>query len=410
MRRAGVLLVAVGLCLASPSASVGAQEAEEGDQGHLVVVDAATGEPRWERAPTGGEFNELLFGVPGRRVVIADQSPCMSDLPESRHSVVAFDARTGKRRWAMRGARAVAGGGSTAPVAADAEGVVVVVAGRTVRGLRATTGDEVWRVLSDGNPAPPISSDAVFTTMESTDGSTALDARDRRTGERRFRFVSTDDRADTGLVVVAADNERVVVASGWYGGDFPRSTPATTAVFVLDARTGREEGHFTGDALLDDWASAVLVGDVLVNAEGRPTRLPSDPPQGAVVARHLPDGAVRWQMTSERVSPASVTGVAWSSDPEVVIATTSQVGSLLGLDLETGSERWRKEGGNYAAADRGRVLVFALPDSPSHEVESIDAQTGDAIWTRSVPDRIGSLAVSATTYADSVALSNLCTD
>lgn len=225
--------------------------------GELVALDAATGARIWtfemsapaHSAPTaaGGKVyvvsatNVLhavnqadgteawqFLGIPETAGVLSSASPAVSGnvvvVPYSSGEVIAFDADSGKLKWAdavVRSTRTLAVSGLTdvaaSPVIYDGVVYATGVSGRTIA-VRLSSGERLWEQNIGSSSTPAVSGDAIF-IVDLQDNLVALD---RRTGTvfwrtelpvvRKKRFFSVwSGPTLAGGVLWAVSNDRKMI-------------------------------------------------------------------------------------------------------------------------------------------------------------------------------------------------------
>ena len=241
-------------------------------------------------------------------------------------AVVAFDARSGDRRW-------------TAPSVADAtsvlatDGSLFVGTESGLSGLDDSNGGERWSVAGPYEPIPVVTGGRLCATEGSPapGGETVAFRRRSGTDVALGRSPSVDWKQDHGgapLGVSATDGRLVVGVS----------RPAETAGPILmchDIESGDVEWQATvPEADRDDPARggplAVSDGRCVAGYSGGDAVSGTD----AVVCRAVGDGEPLWQAETE----GPVADIAVVGDG-VVFGTKN--GIVRTIDLETGADRWR---------------------------------------------------------------------
>jgi outer membrane protein assembly factor BamB len=376
--RTGTAVIAIVVAgLSAATVPSGAGPVERG----LVVLDARTGRTRWH-ATVRGDRSLGLAGI-GPSTVFVSERACVDGGRGPRPRLMAFDARSGERRWASSGY----GGPATktmvwsqsANVPPAALGVVVATGGRAgeiIPGLDAGTGAVRWRI-GRGDHFLGVSSTLVFTSKLTGPSRWDLRGFDRRTGKRRWSFPPAPEPEWGGVFdVVAADRAHVVVANGGYTGRSDAGPSGATTFFVLDARTGKERSRFTAADPQMLFADFVLHDGLLVFGDG-----PS------IVARDIRDGSTVWTRPREG-TPAEGTAGQWI-DPSVRSATNGSRAylhrrdSFDALAIESGTTRWTAPGWLYASSRA--LAVTTLPRG----LYAYDATTGAPRWNRRMPHALG---------------------
>ncbi|MEX2421926.1 MAG: PQQ-binding-like beta-propeller repeat protein [Actinomycetota bacterium] len=197
------------------------------------------------------------------------------DLDEVRVSIVALDASSGERRWAV-GIQTSSTAGSAPSV--GAAGVIVGSADRVVRELGAADGEQVWSslVLSLFSPStsPAVAEDAVF-VADVSGGLYRLEAAD---GERRWSYqfnevvIRSAPVVSGSSVLLGLDDGRLVAVDVERGRLIWQSEPSPGALgaiavssdTIVAVRAGEQGGlvaleHDPSGSLIDEPSPTELV-------------------------------------------------------------------------------------------------------------------------------------------------------
>lgn len=138
---------------------------------------------------------------------------------------------------------------------------------------------------------------------------------------------------------------------------------------ALDRRTGQKAGsHPFGDS---------VEGALAVASDGRTVVVPVAKGRAAVLAYDARTGQERWRWTGGAVTG----GVALVGD--VAVASTRD-GRTVGLDLESGTERWAHDapdGAQIQAAPISLGSTTVLVSDDRGRLDALDARTGQVVWT-----------------------------
>jgi outer membrane protein assembly factor BamB len=280
-----------------------------------LVVDGATG-----RA-IGGDWDAHMH------------TPTVVDgtLYTSAHDLEARDAATGELEWTFE--TDVDAGALPAPtVSAGTVYVLGSIDDPVVYAVDAETGDERWRVRTDGDVDVPVA--VAGGVVYAVDEAATVYALDGATGEERWRAtreagirrsapVVADGRvylgsADGGVLALRASDGATVwrrqVAAPDVGLDGPLAVADGTLYAVdpggilaaLDASTGRPRWHRSLDASRLG-TPAVADGVVYLGTSS-----------GAVLAVDAGDGRVRWRVETREVLFGDYTRAGVSGSPAVV--------------------------------------------------------------------------------------------
>lgn len=271
--------------------------------GHVLAaqVGARDADPVWQ-ARVGPVVGRPAFSADGATVFVGSAD----------RNLYAFDARTGRRRFAYRTDGSVLGGPLVTRVA-DRE-VVFASAGDDRYAVDAATGDTLWRTAAPGFFAGRMACDGERVYAGAGDG--RVYAYDAATGTAGWSFSTTTRTTAYSRLIYGPWADTIELLPD---GAVLVSTVASA--FALDGATGTQRWTLAGSYI---YAPAVLLdggADVLLIDEW-----------GVVSRVASATGAVQWRTElGVRVmnSGAAVhDGVAW------VMGTT---GLLAGVDLATGA-------------------------------------------------------------------------
>ncbi|MFF2191131.1 PQQ-binding-like beta-propeller repeat protein [Streptomyces sp. NPDC058155] len=336
------------------AAEAGGSEVSEGDKpsGGDARGAGQAPEPQWTKSTSAQTYgdNDELVAVGG--VVIASGDP-----------LVAFDAATGKERWALESG-AVPG----APMLVG-NGTLYLASGKydgSVAGYDPASGRETWRShLGKGYRQPkPMAVDEkqvyVIAEILEDDGSSrtnVIAALNSSTGK-----VAWSEQRDLGTMemgIHAAVKGRYLVYT-----DFKKN------LTVRDTATGSQV--WTHKTTKTNYGFFAVHEDLVIVPQGQ-----------TLQAFNLSDGTEKWSMKTERLTtfkePAVVEGVLYIADSGR---------TLRALDPGTGKEIWQSKAlakGEVQVPRQyvkvGGVLYGATSLDEQGGVIAIDAKTGELRWT-----------------------------
>lgn len=356
----------------------------------VVALQAESGAELW-RFP-------LERGAPSRRGIAywsGDDALAPRIFFTSGQTLVALDARTGRKAEAFgaAGAVQVAAPSDAAPTLFD--DLIVVGAAGGVRAYDARTGAERWTFTGDGaslHPAFSLTVDvdrallyAVFAgpTRDADDvHANAIVALDAHTGAARWHFQTVqhavwehDLVAPPALLDVDVGRDRVPVLA---------QAGRTGYLYVLNRVTGKPVFEIVGTAI-------------------RP--IPSKPPPLARVTYAPADLVTAADTTAEHaercralleaprstiVFPGSLGGSGWggvAADPRrgIVFVNTSSEGGIGGLEAGADAVPARFAANAAAAGatsneQRGGSLAWPCQKPPWGELTAVDVSSGEVVW------------------------------
>jgi len=240
-----------------------------GDQdGNVFAFALADGEQIWTAEVPGRV--DAPVAVDGEAVYTV-----VRDLDEVRVSILALDASSGERTWAV-GIQTSSTAGSAPSV--GAAGVIVGSADRVVRELGAVDGEQVWSslVLSLFSPStsPAVAEDGVF-VADVSGGLYRLDTAD---GERRWSYqfnevvIRSAPVVSGSTVLLGLDDGRLVAVDAERGRLIWQSAPSPGALgaialssdTIVAVRAGEQGGliafeHDPSGSLIDEPSPTELV-------------------------------------------------------------------------------------------------------------------------------------------------------
>jgi len=335
------------------------------DEWHLPGRDSQ----QTRTVPNGelrGEPTEVWSGKPGERRLSDQPVPPLvvgdAVVFTHGHSVSAFDAASGERRWTWTSPRR---GWYRGQVLVVGETVVVVGLDR-VRGLALDSGRQRWMFGRLAHERACCVGDAVAVVTEGDDGD-RLALLDAATGQPHW--LGAGQTAPVPLCVlderlVGIDDSQVVTIDPTDG----------TRLSAVDARTSSAVGLPYGVAAAD--------GTVFLGTQ--PEGPAGDVGYGGplVAAVDLSNGEVTW--TTDLDGDDEAVG-----SPQVAVSggtlygTNWQADQVFALDAQTGERRWtanlRESNGLVVVGDR----VIARND---HRVVALDAATGERVAAHELDD------------------------
>ena len=285
----------------------------------VAALDRGDGATAWtDDGDIGGPAaiaGESLYVAPGDSVRGVEQA------------VVAFDARSGDRRWTTASISE-----ATSVLATDGSLVVGTESG--LSGLDDADGGERWSVAGPYEPIPVVAGGRLYAAEGSPGSLGETVAFRRRSGTDialgRAPSIAWERDHDAYPLGAAATDEHVLVG-------LSRSTAAAAGPVLLchDRESGRVEWRVTapegsGDEPARGGPLAVSGGRCVAGYGDRDIVSGTD----AVVCRRVEDGEPLWQVGTD----GSVTDIAVVGDG-VVFGTKN--GIVRAVDLETGADRWR---------------------------------------------------------------------
>ncbi|MCU0267262.1 MAG: PQQ-like beta-propeller repeat protein [Acidimicrobiales bacterium] len=344
----GLLLVSCAVACGGdgdPSTSGGSASpvpAQADGGARVLLLDAATGTPRWEvDAPTGWVTTPV---VTGETVHLEGTDDCRS--PDAEAVSFALDAGSGARRWEAPTTNRC-GFGQVVALAADGGVVTVDPAAAeplALIGRDPTSGAVRWRTAVAEPGSPIVAASTLLVAADPVQGTAGVTAVDLGTGERRW---ATDALGPSGLT----------------GGDgllvslLGPSDAGTWLVSAVDASSG-----------VVRWATPVEYHERV-----------TDPAVGSGVvvvsmSNGVPAGAA---VEPEAGSPQG------DADTQPSLRTT-----VVALDAVTGLERWRHVRTTSSGSDEEELLAppaVAVGGDVAYEVVggqlvASEATTGEERW------------------------------
>ncbi|MEU5608038.1 serine/threonine-protein kinase [Streptomyces sparsogenes] len=319
-----------------PPAVIGGAVYVMGAEDKLCVLDAATGETKWDFAP-GGSLSRLATAGGAVQVYVAAD--------EAIHSL---DTATGAEKWVTR--RGI--GGVKDYLAADDGAVHVYVDDQgDMRALDAATGKEKWEFTGRWADRLWAAGGLVYTrTVVEPIGMCALDA---ARGTRKWEFVSPTNTfaggpssAHKGTEVVGG----VAYVVGSSAKDYDQK------VHALDAATGKQKWSVLPD---DDLGFGTLTAiDGALYVRGR----------DQTYALRRASGSTMWSITSpDRQELVGADGVVYVSE-------TADNPHVQALHAATGTKKWTSEisGGALRIGDG----VLYVVSKNKEAVYALDTATG----------------------------------
>lgn len=336
--------------------------------GFLAAFDAESGKQRWRTESDGSGLFWVQYE--SRNLVYVESVSCHQERRGRRKaSLVAYDARTGRKRWdvTVKGTTIQTGPirvGSDYLSAFGKDGAVVVTQGRkgTLVGLSARTGDERWRERVEGKP---VGGTADLVLLRSEQG---LRAVERGSGAQLWNY-SLPAGAVTSDPSITAEAVALVVAMRLPGAVGVDSV--VTAIHVLDVASGAVRLEIPVPSVPSPPTFIDIVGSVVMTM---------DSGTGNVDAFDLLSGQRLW--TAE--------GAATYAHHDLRSRVLVRVGAeFVVLDVQTGSPVSRIPVGDQLTAHNS---IVSLTTEASTQLNVFEAATGNEIWHRRVDPYAGSLA------------------
>jgi outer membrane protein assembly factor BamB len=293
------------------------------------------------------------------------------------HRLLAFDAATGALRWQkVTGATGLTTSGSMVFVAGDS----VVTGDYDVVAFDRSTGALRWRFVPTEGYGPGsylgVVADGLVYTGSPAGRVYGIDA---VTGRSRWTAVVADDRR-TVVFEPTADRELVVAGYG------VSTVPNTGGVVALEAKTGRERWRTafprpSNPALGSNSAgNPILVDDLVIASTG----------YGAIYGFDREDGSIRWSIPTLGGLPSdTLSSPEFDFRPLARTGRTLLAGSLTGYlvaySLDTLREIWRRAGPRHISiafnisSDERSVYVPYLGGS----LIALNVLTGSERWRTS---------------------------
>jgi outer membrane protein assembly factor BamB len=254
------------------------------------------------------------------------------------------------------------GGPVAAPVVAD--GAVVVVAVRGVAAFDPGTGRPLWSVARSEGPAgtPAVVGDVVV-HASGRDDATALVARSVDDGGERWR--------------------------AFLGASAPGGVVAAESVVAVGTRDGVLAGFDVenGDQALRFESTGRVEGTPAV-AEGMIVAGWAEPSAGRVTVRAVllssgtEDRAAEWQLAG---TPSALASGAMAVRDDTAVVVLGD-GTVRGLDVETGVERWQDRLRDLPFDDQIPAAGPALLVADRLHVARLDPATGEERWAYRLAD------------------------
>lgn len=354
------------------------------ESGRLVVLDAASGDVRWEA---------LDGGVPRAGVAMDDGTLYGSEYG----TLYAFDVRTGEERWSYESGDRIA---STPSVSDGAVAVGISSSGGGLAVLDADSGAERWRLefdhASSRGRRPLIVDGVVVSSAELGDGNGKLAGFDLDTGETVWTWGGEDAPSFgqhprlVGGVVVAVGEYGIAGVDPATGGTVfqKRAAYAGTTItrpvpvgdsFAVAGTSGVVELIDPGDGTSERLGA---VGPTVYDLATDGDRVFAGTATGSVVAVDATSGSREW----------SDDGLGWVVAQPVVVDGSAYVstvgGGLARVDVGTGAVDWQVDLGDVSwlsapAVDDGRLVVVTVREEAG-TVHGIDPATGEEGWRADV--------------------------
>lgn len=357
-------------------------------RGLLMAFDARTGQTLWESSVPFGAVSAPV--AVGGTILVQGGDDCRTPTAV----LAAFRASDGIATWQSStmpgkgGPGATACGIGSAPVAMP--GVVAVSANvngfpapTVIRGLDPSTGHQLWTAsavdaVTSGGP--------LLLLVGVPSGGVQLQAVDPTTGAKRWQ---------SGLKSIngpLATTENLVLIANSNG-------PATTGLTAVELANGDVlwqhdlgAGGQVNSIAASDAAVLTLTPAIVTGPNSSPP--PKGPPPQSLIGLDLGTGQELWRR--DGVQPANSAGlaaaVAGTVFDEVNTATTSGgcSYSIEALDSHTGTTRWVKNdiptcsnsGPGFAAGPS--VSVIAYTTESGTEVVTLDSRSGATLWARQI--------------------------
>jgi outer membrane protein assembly factor BamB len=288
-------------------------------------------------------------------------------------ALYAIDADSGSPQWRSE----FVGDGFTYDEGSNGDGRIYLAdPDGTLRALDLATGETIWEQVFDPANAyqlvtqPVIVDGILFIRDSNEDGDNTYTTRafDAESGDPIWDVAK---RAPLDYVVQVEDG---VVVNAVVMGD----------LWLLDAKTGEQRGRVrTGG----DQYSSVIVGDgaAFVGL-----------PEGGVLAIDVATGVERWQIQLPHYGPEYATGMRTVADGKVYAYAGNRI---YALDARDGTVLWDDASGDIEPVFSGGVIYAANPGVEAWQVEAIDAETGERLWTLDTPGQTHLTPAGDTLYA-----------
>jgi outer membrane protein assembly factor BamB len=323
-----------------------------GGPGHQGASDLRLSPPlsmRWARTVGGHVHAPPVLDDAGRLFVsVADYGT------GGGGGIVALDAQTGTRRWAVIHGAAVHGS------AAVAAGVVVFAdVDGELRGVDAATGQERWHVTVDpdhvGGSVSLYAAPVIVGGVAYVGTMYRFVAVDIRSGALRWSTTpSQADFVDMSHATPAAIDGRIIAPLG-----------RTTGLFAYDAASGEIDWSDPDPVALGVTAAPVLDGERIFTVNSATL----------VSSLALADGTTRWQ---RQLFERGFDYAFWSwATPALgrgrLVLPTKEAG-LIALDVDDGEVAWTFQVGESVVHTEHYAVL-------AHSVSSPPVITGDVLWS-----------------------------